>query len=183
MTDVAQDIADLFSMFHDVEIVGLDLKDEVLRMETLLPWCEMWGRESYLLTFELGGCKGITCQYHVRTGNEVVRKDGKVFYPTDEHLTSDPREISGLRLDVLGGDFDRPDRVTLHCERGVPGPDHEGVIEYARIEFQAASYRIFDDEMNEMSLDRMKGWAEEWWDGIREMWDEQKSMQKKKEND
>ena len=174
MTDVAQDIDDLFSMFHDVEIVGLDLKDEVLRMEILLPWCEMWGRERYSLTFELGGCKGVTCQYHVRTGNEVVRKDGKVFYPTDEYLTSDRHEIARLGLDVLGSSFDRPDRVTLHCERRIASRDHEGVIEYAGIEFQTTSYRIFDDEMNEISLDTMKGWAEEWWEGIQKMWDAQK---------
>jgi hypothetical protein len=38
MTHRTKEIDDLFSMFHDFEIVGIKLISETLRMEILLPW-------------------------------------------------------------------------------------------------------------------------------------------------
>lgn len=42
MTNRIKDIEDLFSMFHDFEIVGLKREKDILTMEILLPWSEMW---------------------------------------------------------------------------------------------------------------------------------------------
>ena len=51
MKDRIKDIDDLFSMFHDFEIVGLKVDGNILTMEILLPWSEMWDIEDYKMTF------------------------------------------------------------------------------------------------------------------------------------
>lgn len=45
---------------------------------------------------------------------------------------------------------------------------------HARVELNVSDYQIFDNDNHEMTLDKMKEWGTDWWDGIQKMWDEQK---------
>ena len=174
MKDRINDIDDLFSMFHDFEIVGLNLDDNILTMEILLPWSEMWDIENYKMTFRFDGCKSLKCHYWKRTSNELKEWEKGVYYPSEEHVTTDPNEIVKLELDVQSHDIKEPDNFILHCNSSSSHGSEIGQIDFGRIEISAADYQIFDNEINEMTLDKMKSWATEWWDGIQKMWDEQK---------
>ncbi|MGB6036023.1 MAG: hypothetical protein WBG42_07130 [Cryomorphaceae bacterium] len=174
MTIRINDIDDLFSMFHDFEIVGLKLDENILTIEVLLPWSEMWDIEDYKMTFRFDGCLGLKCHYWKRTSNELQEWEKGVYYPSEEHVTTDPNEIVKLELDVQRHEFNKPDQFTLHCNSSTFAGSEIGGIEYGRIELSAADYQIFDNEMNEITLDKMKNWATEWWDEIEKMWDEQK---------
>lgn len=175
MTDRIKDIDDLFSMFHDFEIVGLSINNDVLTMEILLPWSEMWNIEDFKMTFRFEGCGKVKCHYFKRTGNELVKWEKGVCYPTEEYVTTDPNEIVKLELDVQSHEFKRPNTFILHCDSSTSHGNQIGQIEFGQIEIEASDYKIYDNEMNEMTLDKMKEWATDWWDGIKKMWNEQKN--------
>ena len=174
MKDRIKDIDDLFSMFHDFEIVGLNRDDNILTMEILLPWSEMWNIENYKMTIRFHGCQNLKCHYWKRTSNELKEWEKGSYYPSEEHETTDPNEIVNLELDVQSHDFNEPDNFILHCNSSSSHGNQIGQIEFGRIELKATDYQIFDNEMNEMTLDKMKSWGTEWWDSIQKMWDEQK---------
>lgn len=174
MTDRIKDIDDLFSMFHDFEIVGLKLNDNVLTLEILLPWSEMWDIEEYKMTFRFDGCTRFKCHYWKRTSNELKKWEKGAYYPSDEHITIDPDEVLKLELDVQSHDFKEPDNFVLHCNSSSSYGNQIGQIEFGRIELKVSDYQIFDNEMKEISLDNMKSWGSNWWNGIQRMWNEQK---------
>ncbi len=174
MKDRIKDIDDLFSMFHDFEIVGLKVEGNILSMEILLPWSEMWNIEDYKITFRFDGCNGLKCHYWKRTSNGLKEWEKGVYYPSQEHITTDPNEILKLELDVQNHDFKKPNNFVLNCNSSSSHGNQIGQIEFGRIELNATNYQIFDNEMKEMPLDKMKSWRTDWWEGIQKMWDEQK---------
>ncbi|PIB34568.1 hypothetical protein BFP72_03665 [Reichenbachiella sp. 5M10] len=174
MKDRIKEIDELFSMFHDFEIVGLKVDGNILTFEILLPWSEMWGIEDYIMTFRFDGCNGLKCHYWKRTSNELKEWEKGVYYPSQEYITTDLNEIIKLELDVQNHEFKEPDNFILHCNSSSSHGDQIGQIEFGRIELNAKDYRIYDNEMNEMTLDKMKSWGTEWWNSIQKMWDEQK---------
>ncbi len=175
MTNRIQDINDLFSMFHNFEIVGLKLENQTLTIEIILPWSEMWNIENYKMTFEFDGCKNIICIYHRRTSNELIRTEtGDYYYPTEELTTSKLNEILKLKLDVLNHGFQKPNNFELFCDSFTSHKNAINGIDFAIIRLSALDYKIFDNDGNHMSLYKMKEWATEWWEGIQKMWDEQK---------
>lgn len=181
MIDRISDIDDLFSMFHDFEIVGLKLDENILTMEIRLPWSEMWDIEDYTMTFRFNRCTSLKCHYWKRTSNELKEWEKGVYYPSKEHVTTDPNEIVKLELDVQSHDFNEPDNFVLHCNTSNSNEKKIGQIEFGRIELKVTDYQIFDSEMNEITLDKMKSWGAEWWDDIRKMWDEQKKITTRKQ--
>lgn len=174
MTDKIKDIDDLFSMFHDFEITNLKLDNQTLTMEIILPWGQMWDKDNYKMTFKFEGCDLVKCTYFVRTSNELVEWEKGVYCPSEEHITNDTHEIVKLELDVQSHDFESPNKFILHCNSSTSHGNKIGQIEFGRIELIASDYKIYDNESNEMTLDKMKEWGTEWWDGIKKMWDEQK---------
>ena len=174
MTDRIKDIDDLFLMFHDFEIVGLKLDDNVLTMEILLPWSEMWDIVDYKMTFRFDGCEKFKCHYWKRTSNELREWEKGVHYPSEEHVATEPSEIVKLELDVQSHDFNEPDNFVLHCSSSNSHGNQIGQIEFGRLGFSATDYQIFDNEMDEITLDKMKSWGIEWWNCIEKMWEEQK---------
>lgn len=174
MTDRIKDIDDLFSMFHDFEIVELNLADEMLTVKIRLPWSEMWKIEVYEMTFIFYGCSRLQCHYFKRTSTELEKWDKGVYYPSEEHITNEVNEIEKLELDVQSHNFEKPDKFTLHCNSSTSFGNKIGQIDFVRIELTATDYKIYDNESNEMTLDKMKEWGIEWWNGIRKMWDEKK---------
>jgi hypothetical protein len=175
MTNRITDIDDLFSLFHDFEIVGLKLDSNVLTMEILLPWSEMWGIEDYKMTFRFDGCTKLKCHYLKRTSNELIEWEQGVYYPSEEHVTTNPKEIEKLELDVQRHDFKEPDNFTLHCNSSTSQNNQIGGIEYGRIEMRVTDYQIFDNEKKEISIDKMKDWATQWKDEIQKMLDSKKN--------
>ncbi len=175
MTNRIKDIDDLFTMFHDFEIVGLKLDSNMLTMEILIPWSEIWNIDDYKMTFLFNGCTSLKCQYDKRTSNILKKTENGGYHPSKEHLTTDPDEIVKLELDVQSHEFMKPDIFILHCNSSLSRGNHIGGIEYGRIELLASNYQIFDNEMNEMTLDKMKGWATDWWNSIQKMWDDQRN--------
>jgi len=174
MTDKISEIDDLFSMFHDFEIVGLKLYDNLLSMEILLPWSEMWDIEDYKITFLFTGCNNLKCHYWKRTSNKLKEWERGVYYPSEEYVTTNLSEIVKLKLDVQSHDLNAPNNFVLHCNSSSSHGKQIGQIEIGRIELSATDYKIFNNEMSEMTLDKMKSWGTEWWDGIRKTCDEQK---------
>lgn len=172
MTNRIKDIDELFSMFHDFEIVGLQVDKSILTMEILLPWSEMWNIDEYKMTFRFKGCRNLKCHYWKRTSNGLEKGEKGTYYPCQEHVTTNPSEMVRLELDVQNHDFSMPDNFVLHCNSSQTHRDQTRQIEFGRIELNASGYQIFDNEMNEISLDKMKSWGTEWWDGIQKMWDE-----------
>ena len=168
MTAKQQDIDDIFSMFHDFEVVRLDLQDNVLAMEIILPWALMWKNDDYRMTFKFYECKSLHCIYDKRINKTL---DGPVTFPqpTEELETSDVKIIESLRLYVQSHEFEEPDNYKLYSNSMADG------IEFGILHLKASDYQIFDEAGQEMSLDKMKEWATEWWDGIQRMWDEQKN--------
>jgi len=174
MTDRVKNIDDLFSMFHDFEIVGLELNNTILTMEILLPWSEMWDIIDYKMTFRFLGCNNLKCHYWKRLSNELKKGKKGVYYPSKEYVTNDLNQIVKLELDIQRHDFKEPDNFVLHCNSSTSHGSQIGQVEFGRIEFNANDYQIFDNQMNELTLNKMKSWGAEWWDGIRKMWNEQK---------
>jgi hypothetical protein len=175
MKNRAKEIDDLFSMFHDFEILGIKLYNETLRMEFLLPWSKMWGIENYKLTFKFEACNKFVCHYFKRIGTELVKHEKGIHYPASEFITKDILEIKQLELDVQSHNFKEPDNFILYCNSSTSFGNKIGQIDFARIELTAKDYKIYDNDNNEISLEKMKEWATEWWNGIQRMWDEQKN--------
>ncbi|MEO0403882.1 MAG: hypothetical protein AAF193_03330 [Bacteroidota bacterium] len=142
-------------------------------MKILLPWAEMWDVEEYTMTFLFEGCTYLRCHYWKRTSNELKKRGKGVFFPTEEHVTTDPTEVVQLELDVQRHDFKEPDHFVLHCNSSSSFENQIGQIEFGRIELSATDYQIFDNEQNEIPLEKMKSWGTEWWDSIQNMWDQQ----------
>ena len=92
----------------------------------------------------------------------------------EKYITTDPSQIVELELDVQSHDFNKPDNFVLLCNSSTSHGSQIGKIEFGRIELSATDYQIFDNEMNEITLDKMKSWGTEWWDSIQKMWGEQK---------
>jgi len=74
-----------------------------------------------------------------------------------------------LELDVQSREFNEPNNFVLHCNSTSSYGNQIGQIEFGRITLNATNYQIFDNQMKEMTLDKMKSWGTEWWDGIRKM--------------
>lgn len=174
MTDKIKEIDELFSMFHDFEIVGLEMTSDILKMEILLPWSEMWNIEEYKITFLFSNCRNLNCIYYKRTSNELQKWEKGLCYPCDEYSTENIQEILQLELDIQSHDLQKIDFFTLHCNSSTSYGNQIGQIEFARIELSVSDYKIFDNENKEISLDKMKEWGTAWWDGIQKMWDDQK---------
>lgn len=150
MTNRIEEINDLLSIFHDFEIVGLNLKNSVLTMEILLPWREMWNIKNHKMTFLFYECNKLKCSYSKHGTNQVE---------------TTPDEIVKLELDIQSHEFKPENDFILHCDSSIVG--------YAEIEINASDYKIYDNKNNEISLEKMKAWATEWWNEIQKMWDEE----------
>ena len=163
MNDKTQQIDELFSMFHDFEIVGINVDDENCVMEILLPWSEMWNIENYVIKIYLKNFKNLECHYFKRTSNKLIEWEKGAYYPSDEFITSDPKEIVKLELDIQRHDYIEPDKFILHCNSSSSFGNKIGQIEFARIVFNAKDYEILDNENNRISLTKMKEWHKQWW--------------------
>ncbi|TMI75723.1 MAG: hypothetical protein E6H09_00250 [Bacteroidetes bacterium] len=150
-----EDINDLFSMFHDFDIVNIKLEKEVLVITINTPFGELWGVDEYILLVELTGCTGVTCEY--------LNKNGKL------ETTCDCDKISALGLDIQSYQYHPPRQYEFFCD------GHNRYIESGQMRFDADTVGVFDRNHNQITLDILKKLATMRWESIQRMWDEQKT--------
>ncbi|PTB97238.1 hypothetical protein C9994_03745 [Marivirga lumbricoides] len=161
ITNKYQEIDKLLLMFHDFQIIGLEKESNTLKIETHLPWGEMWDIDDYKMTFLFYRCNNFKCHYWKRTSNELKEWEKGAYYPSEEHVTTNLYEVLKLELDVQSHDFKEPDIFFLNCDSSSSHGNQIGQIEFGRIELNASNYQIFNNEMNEIKLDKMKSWRNE----------------------
>jgi len=154
MATSRQDIDDLFSMFHDFEIVQMKHENKVLTITMSTPWAELRDEKDFIIILELYGCDHVTCEYSEMNGVNNV--------------TSDCKLISTLGLDIQSHKFYPPDIYEFFCEA-----HNNNVIADGQIKFNTNDFFLFDQEQNLLRLDKMKELATMWWRSIQKMWDDE----------
>ncbi len=167
MAEKQQDIDDLFSMFHDFSIASAELDKDVLTLGIIIPWGEMWNIDEYKIRVELVGCSGISCTYHPFKDDDLNRAKPRVHQATEQKITTDPGIIATLGLDVQRHSYNPPNTYVLHC-------NSTSDIAGGELTLTATDLKLYDRDGLPLTLDKMKQWGTDWWDGIQKMWDEQK---------
>ncbi|MES2730370.1 MAG: hypothetical protein V4714_01435 [Bacteroidota bacterium] len=173
MTDRQQEIDNLLSMFHDFDIVTAELNGDTLVFAITIPWGSMWKKDdySYTIRLELMGCNYFNCDYYKIKSKEVINIDENRYQrETDKITTTNVADLTRLELSIQSKANIRPDTYELHCQCGNQD------IDFATITLSTTDYRIFDQDGKEITLETMKQWATDWWDGIQKMWDEDKKQ-------
>ncbi|GAB3532954.1 hypothetical protein GCM10027443_17490 [Pontibacter brevis] len=164
-----QEIEELFLMFHDFEIKSVNKDGEALTLEFVIPWGQVWNPAilEYQIKIELLGCSDLLCEYFLFKDDEANKLKPVALRETEKRTTSDPQTMEKLGLEIQSYTCIQPDTYVLHCNssQGIAGGD---------LTLTATDYRIFNSNGEPLTLDHLKQWATEWWDGIQEMWDEQK---------
>lgn len=168
MIDRQQEIDELLSMFHDFDIVTAEVNGDTLILAITIPWGSMWIKDDYTYTIrlELMGCTYFSCDYYKIKSNELIKiGDNRYQRDTEKITTANPSDLNGLELSIQSRTKIQPDTYELHCISNEE-------IDFATITLTSTDYRIYDQDGNEITLEKMKQWATDWWDGIRKMWDE-----------
>jgi hypothetical protein len=164
-----QEIEELFSMFHDFEIRSVRKDGEALTLEFVIPWGQVWNPAvlEYQIKVELSECRNLLCEYFPFKDEDVNKMKPLALRETEKRITNDPQTMEKIGLGVQSYTYTPPDTYVLHCNSSKE-------IAGGELTLTATDYRIFDCNDEPLSLDRLKQWAAEWWDGIQEMWNEQK---------
>ncbi|MDO1451421.1 hypothetical protein Q0590_34420 [Rhodocytophaga aerolata] len=152
-----QKIGDLFSMFHDFEIVEIEFNKPYLLLTVRIPWGQLWQDMDYQIKVSISGCEFLLCKYWKSNSSET-------------HNTDNPKEIEFLELDVQRHRYTAPNTYEFVCN----GNNCAG----AELTFTADKVELWDKSGESLKLDKMKGWATDWWNNIQQMWDEQKDDKK-----
>jgi hypothetical protein len=167
MTNRNQDIDDLLSMFHDFDIVTAELKDNTLVLAITIPWGSMWIKDDYTYTIrlELIGCTYFSCDYYKIKSNELIKiGDNRYQRDTEKITTTNPADLNGLELSIQSRTNIQLDTYELHCICNEE-------IDFATITLTTTDFCIFDQDGKEITLETMKQWSTDWWDGIQNMRD------------
>jgi hypothetical protein len=164
-----QEIKELFSVFHDFEIKTVSKDGESLTLGFVIPWGQVWNPAvlEYQIKVELTRCRDLLCEYFTFKDDEANRLKPIAFRGTEKRTINDPLTIENLGLEVQSCSYTQPDIYVLHCNssRDIAGGE---------LTLTATNYQIFDSDGGPLTLNQLKHWANEWWDSIQEMWDEQK---------
>lgn len=132
----------------------------------------MWEKDdySYTIRLELMDCNYFNCDYYRIKSKELIKiGDNRYQRDTEKITTTKPADLNGLELSIQSSTSIPPSNYELHCN----GNDD---IDFATITVSTTDYQIFDKDGKEITLETMKQWATDWWDGIQKMWDEQKRI-------
>ncbi|MBF8965771.1 hypothetical protein I0P70_21140 [Pontibacter sp. FD36] len=164
-----QEIEELFSMFHDFEIKSVSKDGEALTLDFVIPWGQLWNPVvlEYQIKIELSGCRNLLCEYFLFKDDEANKSKPLALRETEKRVTSDPQTMNKLGLEVQSYTYTPPDTYVLHCNSSKE-------IAGGELTLTATDYRIFNDNGEPLTLDQLKQYATQWWDSIKEMWDEQK---------
>lgn len=159
MTEIQKEINDLFTMFHDFEIKEFTYDNSIIQMTIQIPWGEMWNDWEYSIQMELSGCEFILCTYSeiLNTPDNLAKNCVDRLYI--DKLTSDPKLIETLGLEIQRYEFQMPNKYTFLC-------NCSKVYGGGILTFTADNFKIFTKEGNQIDLQEMKNWSRAWWENI-----------------
>ncbi len=159
LSETQQEMEDLFTMFHDFEIVLLTHKNDLLTLTIIIPWGQLWDDLDYKIKVELKGCYFMDCAY-----TEIVNTPENLAKNWVDRLsvnksTNDPEVISTLGLEVQRHNFYPPNKYEFLC-------NSSGNYAGGQLTFTADGYSIFNKNGEPIDLRQMKSWSTEWWSKI-----------------
>ena len=159
MTDIRQEIDELFSMFHDFEIKSLTFDNSNLAMTIQIPWGQLWDDLNYYIKIELSGCDFINCDYAevLRTPENLAKR-----WVDRSHIdksTNDQEVISEIGLEIQRHEFYTPNKYKFLCNSSKEFAGGE-------LTFTADNYKLFNKEGIQIDIQQMEKWCKEWWDSI-----------------
>lgn len=154
-----EELNDLFSMFHDFEVIKLEYKDAVLTLTIEIPWGQLWDDLNYHIKLELTGCEFITCDYAELLNTPENRSRNAVDRSYIEKSTQDQKVISEIGLEVQRHTFLPPNQYEFICNSS---KDYAG----GHLIFTADGYSLFNKENEKIDLEQMKKWSTDWWKRI-----------------
>lgn len=158
---------DLLTMFHDFDIIDIIPAETFTTFFIHIPWGQLWNDDDYVIMMQVMGFDMIKCDY-ITHNAPPVQTDSGVVWDYNEKQTMDIEEVKGLKLYVQSHSFTPPDVYDLFANITNGS---------AQLRFRAADFKIFDKQGKEITLDVLKAWTKQWWDGIQQMWDEQQKNQ------
>lgn len=156
MTVRQQEIDELFSMFHDFEIIKLTYNGNILNLTIHIPWGQMWNDPDYLISVELTGCDFMYCDYAevLNTPENLAKR-----WVDQSHIdksTNDQQIISEIGLEVQRHEFDPPNKYKFICNSSKNTTYGGG-----QLTFTADNYKIFNKEGIQIDLYQMEKWGSE----------------------
>jgi hypothetical protein len=168
METTRDEMHDLFSMFHDFEIIAVKYENTVLTLTIGIPWSQLWDEEEiYKIKLALHGCNYLYCDYQESIHQGPFKSREDINFDKIEYSTKNVETIVSLKLSIQAYGFREPNSYIFYCNGGEK-------IDEGQIMFTADSCLLFDENGNNLSVDKMKELATMWWDSIEKMWDEQK---------
>jgi hypothetical protein len=162
------EIHDLFSMFHDFDLIAIEHSSKTLTLTIGIPWSQLWDEEEiFKIKLVLQGCNYLYCDYQERIHTGPFENFEDINLDKVEYSTKDIETIVSLKLSVQSYIFREPNCYIFYCN----GTEK---IDKGQIMFTADSYKLFDKNGSNLSLEKMKQLATMWWDSIEKMWGDQK---------
>lgn len=161
MTGKQQEINELFSMFHDFEIILLTYNDNRLNLTIQIPWGQLWNDFNYLIYVELIGCDYIHCDYSEVLNTHENKAKRWIDQSHIDKSTNDPKIISDIGLEVQRHEFYPPNKYKFICNTSKNNTYGGG-----QLTFTAENYKIYNKEGLQINIQQMETWCREWWDNI-----------------
>ena len=159
MTTKQQEFDELFSMFHDFEIITLTYIDNQIIMTIQIPWGELWDDLNYYIKLELSGCDYVHCDYTEPSNTFENLKKRPAERTYIEKYTEDTTIISEMGLEIQSHQLFKPNKYQFICNSSK---------DYANgdLTFTAVDYKIFNKEGVLIDLNQMRDWCNEWWSSL-----------------
>jgi hypothetical protein len=151
-------LKELFTTFHDFDIVGLKDQPPSLWLTLRLPWGELWDNYDFKIRLELQSAQIIECKYSELTGD--VDRNSQKLKGVDK-ITTDFKTIEKLGLDIQRIEAKGKLEYVFHCNGDKVAGAHLTIV--------ADSFNLYDHVGQPISHDNYKSWYSQWWKEIREM--------------
>jgi hypothetical protein len=171
METFRDEMHDLFSMFHDFDLIATEQGNKTLTLTIAIPWSLLWDEdEIYEVKLELYGCDYFYCDYQESVHSGPFKSKEDINLDTIDYSTKDIQTITSLKLSIQAYTFREPNHYIFYCNSGMQK------INEGQIMITADRYMLFDKFGNSLTIDKMKELGTMWWDNIEKMWDSQKGM-------
>lgn len=162
-TTTRQEIDELFSMFHDFEIVLMTYDKGTLDLTIRIPWGELWDDLDYKIKVTLSGCAFIHCDYYEVINTPDNLSKNWVDRAAADKSTNDPKIISELGLEVQSHNYYSPNKYEFLCNSGSEN------CQGGKLTFTADNYKIFNNDGVQIDLKQIKKWSTDWWNSIQKI--------------
>lgn len=165
-----REVEELLSMFHDFELIGVSRAGDVLSLNFVIPWGQVWEPTvlDYQIKVKFFGCEYLKCEYYTFKEDKANISELRALRETEDRFTTDTAEIALLGLEVQHTTFQEPNLFTLHCNssKNIAG---------GKITFSSHACHVLDSNDKHISLKQLKLWSTKWWGSIEHMWAQKKS--------